>query len=196
MKAVAELKVMKPPLNEDDYKDAAATLQCEVAAIKAVAEVESGPHGGFLPSGEPTILFERHIFRRLTNGAFDGSWPYLSNKKPGGYGAVSDQHKRLAEAVKLNREAALMACSWGRFQVLGRNWESLKYSSLQEFINCMYRSERDHLDSFVRFVEVNGLAKYLRAKQWSKFAAGYNGPGFWRNSYDAKMALAYQKHSW
>ncbi|WP_262919099.1 N-acetylmuramidase family protein [Niabella hibiscisoli] len=51
----------KPILTEKDFQDAARQLNCEVAAIKAVAEVES-KGDGFLPTGEPKILFERHIF--------------------------------------------------------------------------------------------------------------------------------------
>ena len=50
---------------------------------------------------------------------------------------VARSEDKLAQAVVLNRDAALQSCSWGRFQVLGLNWKSLKYESLQEFINCM-----------------------------------------------------------
>jgi len=48
---------MPPSLTEDDYKEAAQKLGCDVAAVKAVSEVESGPHGAFLSSGDPVILF-------------------------------------------------------------------------------------------------------------------------------------------
>ena len=53
---------MPPSLTEADYAAAAGRLGCSVAAIKAVAKVES-KGSGFLPSGEPRILFERHVFR-------------------------------------------------------------------------------------------------------------------------------------
>jgi hypothetical protein len=33
---------MPPPLTEDDYREAAQKLGCDVAAVKAVSEVESG----------------------------------------------------------------------------------------------------------------------------------------------------------
>lgn len=42
---------------------AAEMLSVEVAAIKAVSEVES-QGGGFLEAGLPKILFERHIMNR------------------------------------------------------------------------------------------------------------------------------------
>ncbi|HAF23464.1 MAG TPA: hypothetical protein DCK93_11245, partial [Blastocatellia bacterium] len=57
----------------------------------------------------------------------------------------------------------------------------------------IYRSEADQLDSFVRFVDVNGLAKYLRTKNWAAFARGYNGPKYKINPYDTKLAAAYKK---
>ena len=40
-------------------------LQCDVAAVLAVAEVESGGRKD-LPDGRPQILFEAHWFSRLT----------------------------------------------------------------------------------------------------------------------------------
>lgn len=178
-------------LTEEDYTEAAQRLGCDVAAIQAVAEVEAGPHGGFLPDGAPTILFERHVFHRLTKGEFDNH-PDISNAVPGGYGKVSEQHGRLEKAAKLNRSAALQSASWGLFQVLGANWSWLKYDSLQEFVNAMYRNEREHLDAFVRFVQVNNLARHLREKRWTQFAKAYNGPNYWKNSYDVKIAMAYK----
>lgn len=74
------------------------------------------------------------------------------------------------------------------------NWESLGYKSLQEFINAMYRSEKDHLDSFVRFVDVNGLKGALRQHKWATFAARYNGKNYRINKYDSKLAEAYKRH--
>lgn len=182
-------------LSEQDYEQAAAKLGCEVAAVKAVSEVESGKYGAFLPDGEPVILFERHKFSKLTGRKYDQDYPDISNRKPGGYGTVSAQHARLQKAAALDRDAALASCSWGMFQVLGLNWESLGYASLQDFVNAMYRSEGDQLDSFVRFVITNGLAKFLRTKNWAAFAKGYNGENYKINKYDTKLAAAYKKYS-
>lgn len=181
-------------LTESDYMNAAKQLGCEVAAIKAVAEVESGPYGAFLQSGEPVILFERHLFSRLTGRKYDATHPDISNRIAGGYGKVSQQHKRLERAAELDYDAAIKSASWGRFQVLGSNWEALGYESLQAFVNAMYAGESGHLDSFVRFVQVNGLAQHLRTKSWAKFARGYNGPGYKTYQYDTKLAAAYEKY--
>lgn len=180
-------------LTENDYINAAKELGCEVAAIKAVAEVESSG-SGFLPTGEPKILFERHRFYKYTNGKYAGSDPDICNKIPGGYGKESDQHLKLQRAASLNREAALMSCSWGRFQVMGDNWQKLGYKTLQDFINKMYEGEAGHLDAFVRYIKAFGLHGHLRNKNWAAFAKGYNGPGYKVNNYDVKMQSAYNKY--
>lgn len=186
----------KPKLTEADFQWAADRLGVDVATIKAVDHVESNG-GGFLPSGEPTILFEPHIFSRLTKGRFDKTHPKTSYPrwKPGAYGSVSSQHPKLQAAVDLDREAALQSASWGRFQLLGSNWKTMGYPSVQAFINDMYRSERGQLEGFVRFIESQNLARYLKAKDWAGFARRYNGPGYAKNRYDTKLANAYARFS-
>ena len=186
---------MSLPLTEEDYEAAAKKLGCDVAAVKAVSEVESGPHGAFLPSGDPVILFERHKFSKFTGGKYDQSNPGISNRSPGGYGPVSKQHDRFQEACALDSDAALQSCSWGRFQVMGFHWKNLGYPSLKEFVDGMYMSEANHLDSFVRYVIKNGLAKHLKNKNWAAFAEGYNGKDYKINKYDQKLAAAYKKHN-
>src|SRR5690606_3942753 len=138
---------MKPRLTEADFQRAAAALEVPVNVIKAVTQVEARGRG-FLSTGEPVILFERHIFRRETDGRFDRTHPDLSNPIPGGYGPSSAQHSRLQRAARLDREAALRSASWGMFQIMGFNFERAGHPTLQSFINAMYRSEGDHLDAF------------------------------------------------
>jgi hypothetical protein len=181
---------VKPVLTEQDFQDAADQLGCEVAAIKAVCQVEA-PRGGFLPSGEPTILFERHKFSKFTGRKFDMSHSHISNRKPGGYKGGQAEHDRLAEAVALDRDAALRSASWGKFQIMGFNHEIVGFDSIQKFVNAMYKSEREHLMAFVLYVLNTGLAPALRRRDWPTFAEGYNGPGY--AGYDTKMAAAYTR---
>src|ERR1700674_4926560 len=71
---------------------------------------------GFIPDRRPPILFERHIFSRLTNRQFDIQ--DVSNPQPGGYGASgANQYLRLATAIQLDRAAALQSASWGLAQI-------------------------------------------------------------------------------
>jgi len=185
----------------EDFTHAAWLLGCDVPAIQAVAKVEAGPHGAFLDSGEPVILFEPHIFSRLTNGAHDwkripdtkAKWGVISypDWKPGFYGPVSAQHTRLNFAADLNREAALKSTSWGLFQIMGMNHARCNYPDLQRFINAMYRSVGDHLLAFCQFIRSDKhLVDALRSHDWGTFKTIYNGPG--RNDYASRMAKAYE----
>ena len=49
-------------LTEEDFILVARLLDVEVAALKAVQQVETGGRGGFFAPGKPAILFEGHIF--------------------------------------------------------------------------------------------------------------------------------------
>ena len=121
------------------------------------------------------------------------SYPQICNPKSGGYGLVKDQHERLDQAAALDRELALQSASWGLFQIMGFHYERLGLT-LQEFVNSAYRSTRDHLELFVRFILGDSrLVKALQARDWRAFARLYNGPGYAKNRYDKKMAAAYER---
>lgn len=185
---------MKARLNKKDYEDAAKLLGISVAHIKAVAAVESSQIGGFIKeTQEPTILFERHIFSRLTKGIYDAKYADISNRSAGGYGAYKVQHTRLQKAVKLDREAALQSASWGLFQIMGFNYKQAGFDDLQSFINAMYQSERQHLLAFCNFLIANDLVKYLKKDDFRLFARHYNGPAFEKNRYDLRMKEYYEK---
>lgn len=179
-------------LTEQDYINAAKELGCEVAAIKAVSEVEA-PKGGFQADGRPTILFERHKFHEFTKGKYSKEFPEISNPRPGGY--TKNEFARLDKAAKLDRNAALKSASWGKFQIMGFNHNLVGFPVLQDFINAMYKSEGEQLKAFVKFIIVNKLDDELRDKRWADFARVYNGRNYHINAYDKKMAAAYKKYS-
>lgn len=185
-------------LSAIDYQNAADKLGVPVAAVKAVAEVESAGDG-MLPDGRPKILFERHVFLRQLKSAgiaTDGLPSDLVNQRAGGYSGGVAEHNRLDRATKIHRDSALQSCSWGAFQLMGYHWQRLGYPRLQDFINAMYRGDAAHLDAFVRFILADtNLLKALRALDWPEFAQRYNGPGYAANQYDKKMAAAFKKYS-
>ena len=183
---------MSKTLTEQDYIEAAALLKCEVAVIKAVKEVESKGNG-FQADGRAVILFERHIFHRLTKGIYSQQYPDISNQTPGGYGKYSEQYDRLAKARALDQDAALKSCSWGLFQCMGFNFSVCGYSNLTTFITAMNQSEKDHLFAFCNFVIANGLDDELQRKDWAGFARGYNGKNYRINKYDEKLQKAYDR---
>lgn len=185
---------MSKKLTEQDFEINAKKLRCEIASVKAVAEIESRG-SGFYSNGFPTILFERHVFRKYTQGRYNKSHPHLSGPA-GNYGAAGqNQRNKFNEAFALNPTAAMKACSWGRFQIMGFNYAVCGFNSVNEFVDAMKVSEGNQLLAFVNFVINNNLADELRAKNWEKFAKGYNGAGYKKNNYDLKLAAAYRKYA-
>ncbi len=180
-------------LNGADFARAALLLGCDQAAIRAVASVESSS-SGFLKDGRPKILFEAHIFARLTQHRFNDAHPSISSRvwNQALYSGGEKEHDRLARAIDLDRDAALQSASWGKFQIMGFNWSRCGFKTLQDFINAMHKSEGDHLTAFCHFVKSMGLDDELRAHDWPAFARGYNGPSFAKNRYDAKLAEAHE----
>jgi hypothetical protein len=183
-------------LDDRDYERVAQRLGCEVAAIRAVAEVESGGKSGFLPDKRPKILFESRWFHKLTRGAYDATHPHISTPTwVKNYAGGSAEYDRLKQAMALDRDAALKSASWGKFQILGVNHKVAGFDDVDSFVVSQMESEGAHLDAFAGFVLTNRLEDELRDRRWTDFARSYNGPGYKENRYDEKMAKAYAKYA-
>lgn len=180
-------------LHEEDLQAAAAKLGCEVRIIRAVTAVES-PRGAYDEFGRPSILFERHLFSRLTRGVHDRTAPDLSNPAQGGYGLYSAQYGRLQRAYALDGTAALRATSWGAFQILGDNYAQAGHDNVTLFIRSQCQSVQQQLDAFVAFVKFSPvLVSALTHKRWADFAFVYNGKNYKKNNYDVKLKEAYDQ---
>ena len=170
-------------LTEQDYKDAAIMLQCDVPAVKAVAQVES-QGDGFLSDGSPKILFEGHVFwRELKKKGITPQLRVHGNENilykdwtrkyyKGGIG----EYDRLKKACEINEEAALRSASWGAFQIMGNHAEELGFSDVFDFVYSIRSGARANLMAFVNYVRHFKLDGHLRNHVWDKFARGYNGP--------------------
>jgi hypothetical protein len=182
-------------LDQQSYESAATLLDVEVAAIQAVAEVETSGKA-FDEQGRPRILYERHYFHRLTHGRYDHLHPDISNALRGGYGKFSAQYGKLEKAFALDPVAALQSASWGRFQIMGKNFHAAGFSSVQWFVLALTRSEANHLQAFANFVKANTtMHDALKKKDWAIFAKGYNGSSYKENKYDTKLEQAYKRLS-
>ena len=187
---------MSKQLTDNDFEVAAFQLECEVAAIKAVAEVETAGNG-FLDDGRAKILFEGHIFHKYTKGAYAATHPticypsWTSKFYKGG----AAEYARLSEAEALNRTAARMSASYGRFQIMGFNFPICGFANVDDFYNAMQESEGAQLQAFCEYIRHNNLDSALRNHDWARLAKGYNGPEYWKNNYDKKLAAAYAKYA-
>lgn len=185
-----------------DFEQAAKSLGVQIAAIKAVHEVESGGRSGFLKDGRPIILFEGHIFwNELKKRGIDPE-KYSSEYKDilfpkwnrTSYIGGAAEHHRLERACVINKDAALCSASWGMFQIMGFNHKLCGFGTVEGYVEAINQSSNNHLSSFVKFLKNTGLDKPLKELDWKTFAKRYNGPGYEQNKYDQKLQAAYIKY--
>lgn len=199
-------------LSEKDLGDFAKLYGLELAAVKAVNQIESSGKG-FLAFGKPRILFEGHVFwnelkkrniepnnflNTLSQDILYEKWTKKYYK--GGEG----EYERLNKAAQISalpgtKEAAYCSASWGAFQIMGYNYKNLGYNSIDSWVSAMNEHEREHLAAFGKFISMKSISgkkliDWLRDKNWEKFAEGYNGSGYKKNKYDEKLNTAYNKY--
>lgn len=186
-------------LTEEDFIEVARRLGVEVAAIKAVVEIEAGrTHQGFSAPGKPLINFDLAMFRRFATRRGVNLAKYSKSHSvvfASSRGSQTKAHRRLDAAMTINPHAAIEGTFWGMFQIGGFNWKKCGAESLEDFVEKMSSTERAQLDMFAEFITNAGLLKALQEKNWAKFARGYNGPGYARRAYHTRMAQAYARHS-
>ncbi len=189
-------------LTEDDFVEVAAEMDVEVAAIKAVVEIEAGKtHQGFWSEGKPLINFDLSMFRRFAarNGVALGKYRrshsvVFARPNAARYGSQqAAQQARLDAARTIHDLSAIQGTFWGMFQIGGFNWKKCGADSPDDFVRLMSRSERDQLELFAAFVRNSGLLPALQARNWSAFARGYNGPSYAARGYHTRMAAAYSR---
>lgn len=194
---VVEPEILR--LTEQDYAEVAEELGVEVAAVKAVVEIEAGrTHQGFSAPGVPLVNFDLTMFRRFAGrhginlSKYQRSHPQVF--RSAGRGSQETVNRRLAAARTIDNTTAVEGTFWGMFQIGGFNWKKCGCESIDEFVELMSRSERDQLDLFARFITSTGLVKHLKSKNWAAFARGYNGPSYARRGYHTRMAAAYKRY--
>lgn len=126
-------------LSSDGLATLAGNLNVHAPEIWAVLAVETSGCG-YLPDRRPQILFERHVFHRLTNGQYDDG--DISDPTSGGYGPRgAPQYDRLARAIGKDRSAALQSASWGIGQIMGMNYAKAGFQNVEEMVVAMSGSE-------------------------------------------------------
>lgn len=182
-------------LNDDDYADVARRLDIDIAAIKAVVDVETGrQHIGFCAPHLPIVYFDAKVFKRNCTRrgiVLSGGASLIKS----GHGVNQQQaHQRLRQAIEIDSIAAVESTFWGMFQIGGFNWKLCGCRNLTEFVRQMQLSEPAQLQLFANFLVNTGLVKYLREKNWHAFARSYNGPRYAARGYHTRLARAYKKH--
>lgn len=179
---------------EKDYEAATKELGWEIPVIKGVMDVESNGRG-LDEKKRPTILFEAHIFSRLTDHDYDIEHPTLSSRRWNQkLYTKGNEWERLEAAAKLDKDAAYQSASYGAFQIMGFHYKRLGFKTVHEFVKSM-ETEAGQLAAFVKFIKTDvALLRSGQRKDFRTFARGYNGPEFEKNKYDQKLEKAVAKH--
>lgn len=199
--SLVSLPYFSTHITEFDMKTAADTLGVELAAIKAVIEIEAGyAHRGIVSPGIPIVFFQRAVF--LKKAAKNNSdltqarklYPELFSTGTSSKPRVYHHYDLLQKAMKVDPVAAVESTFWGMFQIGGFNWKRCGAGSPEEFAFRMSMSEKEQFRFFIKFIQHGGMLDSMRQKNWTRFAAVYNGPGYQRRQYHVRLAEAYKKH--
>ena len=191
-------------LTEQDFIEVAAELGVEVAAIKAVVEIEAGKsHNGFWSENKPLINFDLSMFRKMANknkislAHATKEYPVIfSRPNITKYGSEqAAQQARLDAARLVDDLSAVEGTFWGMFQIGGFNYKLCGCESVDEFVKRTAYSELEQLQLFAVFITNSGMVQSLRNKDWATFARKYNGPSYAKRGYHTKMAKAYAVYS-
>ena len=174
-----------------DFAQAAERIGCDVAAIRAVWEVEAGGRH-FLADGSVIRRFEPHHFPRA-------EWPRIGftvrkGEAPWRASMRLSDEDMFQEAAVLDPDAAMRASSWGAPQIMGFNHSDAGFESPRAMVEHMAVSAAHQLGAFVQLVEAWGIAGAISAHDWTAFARRYNGSGQVER-YAALMEAAYRRHS-
>ncbi|MBR5103022.1 MAG: N-acetylmuramidase family protein, partial [Muribaculaceae bacterium] len=187
-------------LTENDYRQVAAELGIEVAAIKALSAIEAGNQPFYAP-GKPIINFDLSVFRSALSKAGINvnnarkqapiAFASVNTKKYGGYGPA--QQARLDDACRVNRRVALESTFWGMFQLGGFTYRLCGCANVEEMVSLMSQSADMQLELFARFIKASGLLQHIRNHNWLAFARVYNGKKR-ASYYSSRLAAAYNKY--
>lgn len=175
------------PLSQSGFDSVLNRLGVDQAALWSLLTVETRGFG-FLPDRRPKILFERHIFHKRTGGRFSDRHPSISSPSGKGYLGDAAEYDRLAQAIKLDHDAALESASWGLGQVMGFNAKKLGYQSAEAMVDEFCKGENEQLEGACRFISGNNpLKTAFTNKRWDRVAFFYNGRAHAENGYARKL---------
>jgi len=109
----------------------------------------------------------------------------------------AEYDEQIAKGVP-EEKARMLATSYGAFQIMGYNYESAGYQSVEEFVTAMENATYEtQLESIEGYIRTRGNGKLLKAMQatppnFAVIAELYNGPNYAENNYDKDIKQFYQ----
>lgn len=174
-------------ITDADIAVAADGLGCHPATLEAISKTESAGFGWF-PNGQIKILPEPHKFHQyLPKGKRHkalkmglSTTSYEATKSSGHYGRMKGARPRyelLQKWSDYDRDAAFMAISVGRYQIMGFNWKKCGFRSVHDMWHQFLDSEANQLRAFVNFLRKSNLVTALRDNDFELVEERYNGGG-------------------
>lgn len=122
----------------------------------------------------------------------------------------SRAYLRLLNAYRLDKDAALKSCSWGKFQIMGANHVICDEQTIQGFVKRMCATEREQLKLLAEFIRRNpaapikdahnkvigyrkSLHEAVKSKDWDTIGYYYNGPDYAKEGYHTKLEAIYNR---
>ena len=192
-------------LTNQQLLDTAYKFNISPNVLYSVLVNETGGRSAFDNQGRVKILFEGHIFYKLLDKkGFDVESIKNSNQNQFNilYDSYSkrgnayklDQYYRLNNAITIDRDSALQSASYGIGQVLGTNYKTCGYKTIDDFVRDMNIGEFKQLEIMMKFITANKkMYKALQQEDFQTFARLYNGPAYATNNYDTKLAATANK---
>ncbi len=190
---------MTSPDTDKEIVAVAIESGIEPAALLAICKVESGGRVFAQIDGklEPLIRFEGYYFDRRLAGAKRRRARALGLASPTAGAIVNPRTQTgrwglLRKAEAIDRRAARESVSWGLGQVMGAHWAWLGFRSVDELVAEARSGVVGQARLMVRYIRKADLVAVIETRDWAGFARRYNGPGYKKFSYDAKIASAYR----
>lgn len=166
--------------------------------IEAIMTVESNGDGFANYPGlgnYPKLRFEPHWFNKYETKQ---PMPFTNNGK--GYSSKASETNYVAfkKAMAINKNAAIKATSFGKYQIMGFHYKKLGYTKPEDFLNAMHIPLEQDLN-FIKFLEKNKILLQIISMKpeditldvLKKFAKSYNGSGN-VETYAKKLQKAYK----
>lgn len=175
------------------------------AALLAVVEQETSGKPFEQDGRTPTLLYERHIAYREAKkrGVLDKfvkaglaipKWSKNTQYKDQGSSAA--RLDLIRRAREIDEEVANLSASWGLGQTMGFNYSALGFKSATDMVDYMVeRGIEGQIGCMIGEIKRIGGVDLLNAKNFTRFARLYNGPGYAENKYDIRIAAAYKRWS-
>ncbi len=147
---------------------------------------------GFLDDGRPGIVFHRHLFWKYLSPFYRSVYnrrkfkalavknPDILHKEPDKQLPTNliAEHDKLNKALKINKEAAILSASWGKFALAGENFKAAGFSTVDDFVSAHEKNEQEHLKAFLRYLgsirfEDNNLLRLFNEQNLEQFVSGF-----------------------